>query len=180
LICTELRKQQSNEEEPLKSSLHAPYPAGAALASLVTVTLITVASVSPLRAQPPGGASGELASKRFKNIRVLKNLPADRLIPVMRGWSESLGVRCDFCHVEGPNHTGFEKDDKPTKRMARQMVTMTEDLNKHQRILDNRATCYLCHHGKPEPEARPGAEGPGREGPGRPGEGVRPGGERQR
>lgn len=37
-------------------------------------------------------------------------------------------------------------------------MTMSMDLNKQQKILDNRVTCYLCHHGKPEPEFRPGSE----------------------
>ena len=128
------------------------------------IVLVAAAGLSRVAAQPPSQPSGEMAgqSKQFKNIKVLKNLPAEKLIPTMREWNASLGVKCDFCHVPGPNHTGFERDDKPTKRVARTMVTMMADLNRHQKPLNNRATCYLCHHGRPEPEFRPGTEQPDR------------------
>lgn len=131
------------------------------LASIaVPVLLVTAAGFSRVSAQPPSQASGETAgkSKMYKNIKVLKDLPAEKLIPTMREWNVSLGVKCDFCHVVTADHKGFEKDDKPPKRAARAMVTMVMDLNKHQKPLGNRATCYLCHHGRPEPEFRPGTE----------------------
>lgn len=101
------------------------------------------------------------AGKAYKNIRVLKNLPADQLIPLMHKFNASLGVRCDFCHVVGPNHTGFELDTKPAKGMARKMIVMSESINLHQPILDHHATCYMCHHGQPEPETQ-APQGPGR------------------
>ena len=47
----------------------------------------------------------------FKNIQVLKNLPEEQLIPAMQFVSASLGVGCDFCHVQGK----FDQDDKKTK-----------------------------------------------------------------
>jgi hypothetical protein len=127
----------------------------------IPVVLLTAAGISHVRAQPPSFEPGELAgkSKHFKNIKVLKNLPADRLIPTMHDWNTALGVECGFCHVVAADHTGFEKDDKPAKNMARQMVTMAMDLNKHQKILGEKVTCYMCHHGRQEPETRPRGEG---------------------
>ena len=122
--------------------------------------LIAAAGISRVGAQPPAPAPTELAgkSKQFKNIKVLKNLPANQLIPTMREWNAALGVKCDFCHTVAADHTGFDRDDKPPKNAARTMVNMVTDLNKHQKALGNRATCYLCHHGRPEPEFRPGKE----------------------
>lgn len=125
--------------------------------------LVVAAGFSRVAAQPPGQApSGELAgkSKKYKNIKVLKNLPEEKLIPVMRDWNASLGVKCDFCHVIKADHTGFDLDEKPTKNFARSMVTMMADINKRQKPVNNRATCYMCHHGKPEPEFRAGTEAP--------------------
>ena len=49
--------------------------------------------------------------QQFKNIQVLKDIPADQLIPAMQFITASLGVECEFCHVEG----AFEKDDKKPK-----------------------------------------------------------------
>ncbi len=47
------------------------------------------------------------AEEVFKNIQVLKGIPADQLFPTMQFISASLGVECEFCHV----HDAFEKDD---------------------------------------------------------------------
>ena len=92
------------------------------------------------------------AKQKFKNIKVLKDLPADQLIPVMRAYNEALGVKCDFCHVINPDHSGFDQDTKPAKEAARKMVTMVIDMNRRHKVLGNRATCMMCHRGHPEPE----------------------------
>src|SRR5262245_59651577 len=63
------------------------------------------------RAQPES-PKGPFAPEKFKNIQVLKELPADDLDGVMRFMSASLGVQCQFCHVT--TETGnwpMEKDD---------------------------------------------------------------------
>jgi hypothetical protein len=61
----------------------------------------------------------------YKNIQVLKRVPADQLIPSMQFVTASLGVHCDFCHVE----RAFEKDDKETKQTARKMMRMMFAIN---------------------------------------------------
>ena len=103
------------------------------------------------------------AAHYFKNIKVLQKLSANQLIPAMQRISASLGVRCDFCHAMGPNGPNFISDEKPARNVARQMVLMTNSINAHQKILDNKATCYMCHHGHPQPETQvpPRPEGPG-------------------
>lgn len=105
-------------------------------------------------------AKPETSGKKFKNIKVLKDLPADQLIPVMHKFNDSLGVKCDACHVINADHTGWEKDDKPMKEVARQMIVMTNDINKKQKSVKGKVTCFTCHHGHPEPEGMPtgGAE----------------------
>jgi photosynthetic reaction center cytochrome c subunit len=100
---------------------------------------------------------GKTAAQQFKNIKVLKKLPADQLLPLMRTVSTSLGTNCGFCH----DRAGFQLDTKPEKNVARQMIVMTQSLNAHQKILAGKATCYMCHHGRPTPETRVQALGPG-------------------
>jgi hypothetical protein len=102
-------------------------------------------------ARKPAPPKQPMAAQRFKNIQVLKNLPASQLIPTMRNISASLGVRCYYCHVEGSNHTGFEKDTKPTKRIARQMLLMVMDINAREKAIHGKATCFMCHHGSAVP-----------------------------
>src|SRR5215470_18317499 len=50
------------------------------------------------------------AAEQFKNIQILKDMPADQLIPAMQFMTASLGVDCEYCHVE----QAFDKDDKKT------------------------------------------------------------------
>lgn len=98
-----------------------------------------------------GGQKVETAGKKYKNIKVLKDLPADQLIPVMHTWSASLSVKCDFCHVVNADHSGFDLDTKHEKIKAREMVVMVNDIKKHEKTLDSKASCFMCHHGSPEP-----------------------------
>ncbi len=93
----------------------------------------------------------------FKNLKLIKD-PA-QVLPIMRKFNADLGVECGFCHVIGPNHSGFDKDDKPTKLAARKMMVMTQDLNKHVKVVDGKVTCFMCHHGHAEPEREPAGGG---------------------
>jgi len=102
-----------------------------------------------------------LAAKKYKNIKVLKKLPADQMIPVMHKISESLGVKCDFCHAVKTDsrgqHTGWEIDSKPMKSMARKMILMTEGINKRFTVVEKKVTCFTCHNGHAEPAGMPPA-----------------------
>ncbi len=93
----------------------------------------------------------ETAGQRFKNIKVLNDMPAEQMGKVMNLMSASLGVNCNFCHVEND----FAKDDKEEKQTARQMITMTFALNKN--YFDNRPeiSCNTCHNGKTHPQSVP-------------------------
>lgn len=91
------------------------------------------------------------AAEAFKNIKVLKDIPAYELIPTMEFISASLGVHCDYCHVE--HH--FDEDTKRTKRRAREMMRMMlaidkDDFHGHQAV-----TCNTCHHSSPHPAGIP-------------------------
>jgi hypothetical protein len=106
----------------------------------------------------------QTAAQKFKNIKVLKDVPADKLVPIMHQWNMSLGVKCDFCHdietTASGQHVGWEKDTKPTKNMARKMATMTQKMYLSDRLLKGKASCFMCHHGKPEPDINAPAEAP--------------------
>lgn len=54
------------------------------------------------------------ASQQFKNIQILKDVPADELVPAMQFMTASLGVDCEYCHVEH----AFDKDDKKPKQFC--------------------------------------------------------------
>ena len=91
------------------------------------------------------------AEEQFKNIQVLKGIPADQLIPAMQFITASLGVECDYCHV----HEAFDKDDKKPKQTAREMMEMMFAINKNNFDGHRDVTCYSCHRGSIDPMATP-------------------------
>ena len=91
------------------------------------------------------------AEEQFKNIQVLKGIPADQVIPSMQFITASLGVECEFCHVQG----AFEKDDKKPKQTARKMMDMMFAINKENFEGHREVTCYSCHRGNAHPVAIP-------------------------
>lgn len=108
-------------------------------------------------AKPASGAP-KTAEQQFKNIQVLKNIPADQLIPSMQFIAASLGVDCEFCHVEQK----MDKDDKKEKQAARKMIQMMQVIDKTSFEGELEVTCYTCHRGSPHPVSIPllGADAP--------------------
>ena len=98
----------------------------------------------------PQGAEKK-AEEQFKNIQVLKGVPAEQIFPTMQFITASLGVECDFCHVQG----AFEKDDKKSKQTARKMMEMMFAINKDNFEGHREVTCYSCHRGSAKPTGTP-------------------------
>jgi len=99
----------------------------------------------------PAADQPNTAEQQFKNIQVLKGIPADQLIPSMQFITASLGVECSFCHAEH----AMDKDDKKTKLAARKMITMVLALNQAHFNGELEVTCYTCHRGAAHPVATP-------------------------
>ena len=115
----------------------------------------TIAAQSP---QPAPASDRKTAAQAYKNIQVLKDIPADQLIPSMQFISASLGVECDFCHVARE----FDKDDKKPKQTARKMMQMMFAINQNSFDGEREVSCNTCHRGSPAPTAIPAiqTEGP--------------------
>ena len=111
----------------------------AAAAGLVLTTVIFAGAQQPQLA-------GKTAEQAFKNIQVLKEIPAEQVVPTMRVMAGSLGVNCGFCHVEDRS-----KDDLMTKQTARKMITMMMEINKNNFDARQEVTCYTCHKGTNDP-----------------------------
>lgn len=102
----------------------------------------------------------------FKNLKVLpKNITKEQMDSVMKHYTTALGVKCNFCHVrnEGGKEWDFAADKNKHKLMAREMIKMTQDINKKYFDVTGAKSlnaalmvnCYTCHHGKKEPESKP-------------------------
>jgi photosynthetic reaction center cytochrome c subunit len=123
------------------------------VSALTIVLLLLPLSVEPQLAQSPVATtqSPKNAGEVYHNIQVLKQTPADELIPAMQFITYSLGVECGYCHVEG----ALEKDDKRTKLTARKMMRMMAAINKDNFDSKQAVTCNSCHHGSPYPASIP-------------------------
>jgi hypothetical protein len=130
----------------------------ACLSLAVGLFFAAVAAAAPPAQPPPAQASPaqpaadpSKAEGRFKNIQALKGHPADDVVPAMQFISASLGVDCDFCHVE----RAPEKDDKKEKQTARKMITMTFAINQANVDGPRDVTCMSCHRGASRPVSVP-------------------------
>ena len=109
---------------------------------------------APLATPPPAARP-----PAFKNLKIFPaEIPRDRLIEIMKGYTVSLGVKCTFCHVgeEGKRETmDFASDANRHKDIARTMMAMTRRLNEKDFAVKDvtklKVTCYTCHRGSPHP-----------------------------
>ena len=101
------------------------------------------------------GRENTPAESVFKDIKVLKGVPAGRLPRIMNlGWGRSLGVSCAHCHTE--NH--WADNDKPQKQVARDMAAMVGKINnellpaiKNLKSEKPIVNCTTCHRGARKP-----------------------------
>jgi hypothetical protein len=116
------------------------------------------------RGEAQGQAQGEkTAGQTGKNIQVLKDLPQSQLGPEMNFISASLGVHCDFCHVQngrdpqtGNPNWDWASDAKEEKKTARDMMRMTLAINGGNFGLSRgTVTCYTCHRAQNHPQGLP-------------------------
>jgi hypothetical protein len=133
-------------------------------------------SASGLYRTRQGPQTGTTVDQTRKNIQILKGLPESQLFLLMNFVSTSLGVQCNFCHVQqgkdattGLTEWVWESDDKPQKQTARRMMQMVLSIKANDKIdfRENEVTCYTCHRGQRKPIglpsmplARSGHEGP--------------------
>jgi len=101
------------------------------------------------------GKEKEPSEKVYKNIQMLKDVPASWLLGIMKvAYSGSLGVRCEHCH----DTQNWASDDKVEKKVARQMIQMTRDINEKQlkaivglKSEKPAVNCTTCHRGQVKP-----------------------------
>lgn len=121
----------------------------AILSTACVLLLVLLGNETRTNAQQPA-QQPRTAEQAFKNIKVIKNMPAGQLQGAMSFMAASLGVDCSHCHTP----PAMEKDEKPTKETARRMLVMVSEINKNfgDKMVVN---CATCHRGKPKPVSVP-------------------------
>ncbi len=102
---------------------------------------------------------------KAENLKILpKDISEKELHNIMRSFSMSLGVHCNYCHVakEVPGQSrpqmDFASDDKKEKNTCREMMKMTmainsDHLSKIKTMGDplEEIKCVTCHMGRTTP-----------------------------
>ncbi len=98
----------------------------------------------------------ELAENVFRNIQVLKGIPADEFMDTMGMFASSLVFDCTGCHVQDilADRSAFATAT-PRIQRARQMVVMVNAINRTYFGGQPRVTCFTCHRGDGSPEVIP-------------------------
>jgi hypothetical protein len=133
---------------------------GAVLLNVALLGIVAAASLSadaPAQAgQAPAQPAQPMAEQVFKNIQVLKGIPADEFMDTMGMFASSLLYDCTGCHVQEIliDRNAFAT---PTPRIqrARQMVVMVNALNRMYFGGQSKVTCFTCHRADGFPEVVP-------------------------
>jgi hypothetical protein len=110
----------------------------------------------PAPVQAPATSPPLKAGERYKSVQVLRDIPADQIIPSMAFIANSLGVTCSHCHG-----AEWVSDEKPAKQRAREMLRLTESINRDQFAGRAIVTCQTCHDGRVIPADTPRVEDAG-------------------
>ena len=126
-------------------------PRSVRAAAAVAVLFVVLASV-PSAQDTARPAAGLTSGERYKNVQVLKDLPADQLHDAMTYMAAAMGGNCQTCHVRGADgEFAYDKDDNDHKTSARTMITMVRAINTQHFKGEDRVTCATCHQGRREP-----------------------------
>jgi hypothetical protein len=117
-------------------------------------TCLLLLFLSPLLAQQASEALH--AEHKMPAPKNLKLLQPDQVMSAMQEFRVALGVKCDFCHMQGD----FASDANPHKETARYMITLAKEVNAKFPDGKVHVTCYTCHRGAEEPATAPSAVKP--------------------
>jgi len=120
---------------------------------VATVSLAVTAFGQNAPPKPAPAMVMDFSKMEVKNVQVLKGASRDQLNWAMGFISQSLGVRCEYCHVRNQNDFQFALDDKKEKQKARDMMRMVKLINDQNFDGHQRVTCATCHNGRTQPRA---------------------------
>jgi len=127
----------------------------AVVSGLIAFTLIGISASRQPGNDPP----------RWKNLRIIPKTVDDVYMEaLMNKYDRDLGVTCNYCHAATkpgvvPQRADFPSDDNPEKKVAREMMRMTDRINKKYFGIENTydfdfemkkkaaVTCRTCHRG---------------------------------
>lgn len=118
-----------------------------AACAALSVSVVPISAQSTSASPPPVKTAGEA----FKNVQVLRRIPADQWFGTMAFIAASLGVTCEHCHS-----SSFEIDEgNLAKLKAREHMRMVDQINSANFDGKVVVTCNTCHRGALRPQGDP-------------------------
>lgn len=136
----------------------------------IALGIVLLAGLIASAQTPTGG--GQQAPPAFTNLQVWpKDTSRAVVLQFMNAFDDSLGVTCNYCHVEQGGRLDFASDEKREKKVARQMILLRDSINvvlpaivgkpagagptsvNGQPGAPVRVLCSSCHRGLPIPRS---------------------------
>jgi photosynthetic reaction center cytochrome c subunit len=123
---------------------------------LMICLLGTTLAFSQARPANPAADKPLMSEEAFKNVQVLRGIPAKEFMETMGFFAASLSLTCSDCHSEASGSSWEHyADDIPRKQMARKMVVMVNSINAANFGGERKVTCYTCHRTAVRPKIVP-------------------------
>jgi len=126
----------------MRSSLAKDFSTRALFVALIFFSGLILMAVQ-LQKLYAGSPKVKTSEQVYRNIQVLKGIPASDLYTIMVSFNTALGVTCEYCHVAPI----YDKDTKKPKQDARRMILLQMAINREHFSGQERVTCYSCHRG---------------------------------
>src|SRR5262249_43821408 len=112
--------------EGLQSARHSKRGATMKRSSLVvTLGIFVAAAVHAFAQAPPSNVP-----PTFTNLQVWpKDTSAETIMRFMNAFDDSLGITCEYCHVQRGGKFDFASDEKREKQVARRMILLRDSIN---------------------------------------------------
>jgi photosynthetic reaction center cytochrome c subunit len=125
---------------------------------MMMVAIIATCLVSFEAASGQGAAQQKplMSEDAFKDVQVLRGIPASEFIETMGFFAVSLTANCTTCHGDASAGSWEHyADNTPLKSAARRMVIMMNSINQANFGGKREVTCYTCHRGDRVPRVTP-------------------------
>jgi len=131
---------------------------GGVAVAVVSLLCITSGNAQTAPATTQSGTAQKplMAEEAFKNVQVLRGIPASEFIETMGFFAVSLTANCTTCHGDASAGSwDHYADDTPLKASTRRMVLMVNAINQTNFGGKREVTCFTCHRSDRIPRVTP-------------------------
>jgi hypothetical protein len=146
----------SNIGARTKGEKHMSFVSKRGFLSIIAIIAVCLWGVTSARAQADAAQKPLMSDEAFKDVQVLRGIPAGEFIETMGFFAVSLTANCTTCHGDASAGSWEHyADNTPLKTAARRMVVMMNSINQANFGGKREVTCYTCHRGDRIPRITP-------------------------